>query len=482
MSTLFEIVNPSYLLFPALVGTMIMGLVCPLVGSYLVLRRTIFLGLTLPEIAAAGVSFTFWLQQAGRLPQLGESERGIAMVGSLVFTFLGMGWLGYLEQRGKGFPEGRLAAAYAFAGALTILFLVFNPAGQIEVLSLLKGEVIALSKGELRLLTGVFGLVFVAMMIFRREFLLTSFDRDLAFLLKGRQVIWDVLLYLLAGLIIAFGVIMAGPQLIFGFLVLPALAARPLVSRMSSFLMLSSVLGVIMAFLGFYSSVRLDLPLGPTDVTLGCCLIFLAYGLSRVPTKIGAALLILIFVGGSVTSCATSTAPTPVPQVKDIKKEQVWLAKVKNSTALPLLLPATNPLRSLAEMAGKLPAEQRQSVMGLLRDDLRKGLEQNGYSVGLPEDVDVRFPPFPADMNGAVRMARDGKLSGLIFVSEIWRWEGESQKFVRVLLDFKLIRIDDGTVLWERRIQRAVPTPSATNLGQASTDAATAIAHDLFAG
>jgi ABC 3 transport family len=270
--------------------------------------------------------------------------------------------------------------------------------------------------------------------------------------------------------------------LIFGFLVLPALAARPLVSRMSSFLMLSSVLGVIMAFLGFYSSVRLDLPLGPTDVTVGCCLIFLAYGLSRVPTKIGAALLILVFVGGSVTSCATSTAPAPVPQVKDIKKEQVWLAKVKNSTALPLLLPATNPLRSLAEMAGKLPAEQRQSVMGLLRDDLRKGLEQNGYSVGLPEDVDVRFPPFPADMNGAIRMARDGKLSGLIFVSEIWRWEGESQKFVRVLLDFKLIRIDDGTVLWQRRIQRAVHTPSATNLGQASTDAATAIAHDLFAG
>jgi len=461
---------------------MIMGLVCPLVGSYLVLRRTIFLGLTLPEIAAAGVSFTFWLQQAGLLPQLGESERGIAMLGSLVFTFLGMGLLGYLEQRGKGLAEGRLAAAYAFAGALTILFLVFNPAGQIEVLSLLKGEVIALSKGELRLLTGVFGLVFVAMMIFRREFLLTSFDRDLAFLLKGRQVIWDVLLYLLAGLIIAFGVIMAGPLLIFGFLVLPALAARPLVSRMSSFLMLSSILGVVMAFFGFYSSVRLDLPLGPTDVTLGCCLIFLAYGLSRVPTKIGAALLILIFVGGAVTSCATGTAATPVPQVKDIKKEQVWLAKVKNSTALPLLLPATNPLRSLAEMAGKLPAEQRESVMGLLRDDLRKGLEQNGYSVGLPEDVDVRFPPFPADMNGAIRMARDGKLSGLIFVSEIWRWEGESQKFVRVLLDFKLIRIDDGTVLWERRIQRAVPTPSATNLGQASTDAATAIAHDLFAG
>jgi ABC-type Mn2+/Zn2+ transport system permease subunit len=303
VSSLLEIISPSYLLFPALVGTMIMGLVCPLVGSYLVLRRTVFLGLTLPEIAAAGVAFTFWMQQVGLLPQMAQGERTIAMIGSLAFTFIGMGLLGYLEQRGKGLAEGRLAAAYAFAGALTILFMVFNPAGQIEVLNLLKGEVIALSKGELRLLTGVFGLVFLAMLMFRREFLLTSFDRDLAFLLKGRQVIWDILLYLLAGLIIAFGVIMAGPLLIFGFLVLPALAAKPLVSRMSSFLMLSSALGMLMAFFGFYSSVRLDLPLGPTDVTLGCCLIFLAYGLKRVSGKIFAA-LILVCVVVSVTACS----------------------------------------------------------------------------------------------------------------------------------------------------------------------------------
>ena len=482
MSTFFEMLSPSYLLFPALVGTLIMGLVCPLVGSYLVLRRTVFLGLTLPEVAGAGVAFTFWLQQTGIFPQLGQSERGIVIIGSLLFTFLGMGLLGYLEQRGKGLAEGRLAAAYAFAGALTILFMVFNPAGQIEVLNLLKGEVIALSRGELRLLAGIFGLVFVAMLMFRREFLLTSFDRDLAFLLKGRQIIWDVLLYLLAGLIIAFGVIMAGPLLIFGFLVLPALAARPLVSRMSSFLILSSVLGLVMAFFGFYSSVRLDLPLGPTDVALGCCLIFLAYGFSRMATRTAAALLLLVCVVASITGCSTRTPAAPVPEAKAIKNERIWLAKVKNSTALPLLLPATNPLRSLAEMAGKISSDYRESVMDLLRDGLRKDLEQKGYTIAFPEEVDARFPPLPADNGNAVRLGREGKLSGLVFVSEIWRWEGESQKFVRVVADFKLIRLDDGTVVWQRRIQRAVSTPSATNLGLAYTDSVKEVVHDLFAG
>ena len=482
MNSFLEIISPSYLLFPALLGTLIMGLVCPLVGSYLVLRRTVFLGLTLPEIAAAGVSFTFWLQHTGWLPQVGESERAIGMIGSLVFTFLGMGLLGYLEQRGKGLAEGRLAAAYAFAGALTILFMVFNPAGQVEVLNLLKGEVIALSKGELRLLAAVFGVVFAAIVVFRREFLLVSFDRDLAFLLKGRQIVWDILLYLLAGLIIAFGVIMAGPLLIFGFLVLPALAAKPLAQRMSSYLTLSSVLGMVMAFFGFYGSVRLDLPLGPTDVTLGCCMIFLAYGLSRVVNKFRAVLLVLLCAGFTLSACSAKDSAVPIPEAKAVQAEPLWLARVRNSTALPLLLPSNNPLRSLAEMAGKISSDYRENVMDVLRENLKTELAQKGFQISLPEEQDVRFVAFPTDANAAVRMAREGKLSGALFASEIWRWEIESQKFVRVLVDFKLIRLDDGAVLWERRVQGAIPTPSATNAGQASNDAVKTIVRDLFAG
>ena len=62
-----------------------------------------------------------------------------------------------------------------------------------------------------------------------------------------------------------------------------------------------------MAFLGFYSSVRLDLPLGPTDVALGCCLIFLAYGLSRISKRTRPALLALIGVALSLSACSVKT-------------------------------------------------------------------------------------------------------------------------------------------------------------------------------
>jgi hypothetical protein len=170
-----------------------------------------------------------------------------------------------------------------------------------------------------------------------------------------------------------------------------------------------------------------------------------------------------------------------LPEAKALN-ETLWLAKVKNNSGLSLLLPANNPLRSLAEMAGKISSDYRQSVMDLLRDDLRRELEQRGLRVTLPEQTDARFPAFPADPGNAVRLAREGKLSGLIFVSEIWRWEADSRQFVRVFADFKIVRTDDGSVLWERRIQRAVPTPSATNLGQAYTDSVKEVVRDLFAG
>jgi ABC-type Mn2+/Zn2+ transport system permease subunit len=478
MDTLTQILNPSYLLFPALVGSSILGFVCPAVGAYLILRRTVFLGLTLPQVAAAGVAFAFWIAQMSFLSGIVLSERVLGMVGSLVFTFVALLLLAYLERRGKGTAEGRLAAAYAFAGALTILFIVFNPAGEVEILSLLKGEVLTVAKGEIKLLAGVFGFVMAGMFVFRREFLLSAFDRDLAFLLKGANTLWDILLYLLAGLSIAVGVIMAGPLLIFGFLVLPPLAAKPMVRGMTAFLWLSSLLGALMAFLGFYVSVQMDTPLGPTDVAVGCAMIFLAHLLRFSATKFGVATASLcVIVGLMFAGCAAKTA-APFPA--DLKDATLWLPKPRNSTNLNLTLPATNPLRSLAEMAGKESAESRETVMDVLRESLQKELIQRGFKLSQPERSDKRLSSFPFGTEQAVSAARQGKLSGLLFLTDILRWNADAKQFVSAVVDFKLIRIADGAVLWENRYQRAVPTPSATNVGQASADAVKIIVRELF--
>jgi ABC-type Mn2+/Zn2+ transport system permease subunit len=475
----FEILNPSFLLFPALLGSAILALVCPLVGAHLMLRRRIFLGLTLPQIAACGVAFTFWLSHAAGVSHGTGGERLLAMVGSLVFTLVGMGLLAYLDRHATGSPESRLAAAYAFASSLTILFVVFNPAGELEILNLLKGEVISLSKEELKLLAVVYGAVYVGLVLFRREFLLNSFDRDLSFLLTGGSVQWSFWLYVLCGFSIAIGVIMAGPLLVFGFMVLPPLAARSLARGMSSFLSLSSLIGLLIAIFGFYLSVRLDLPLGPTDVAFGCAVIFVVYAMQLIVRKsrgsagLLAALLLLGF------GCGTQKAAAPL-DVQALGQSTVWLASVRNSTGIDLRLPGTNPLRSLGEIAGKISPDYRPTVMDLLRGSMKRELEQRKIVVSFPEERDARLQSFPFEAGSAATNARTANLAGWLLLSDIRRWSTDGRAPLRTWVDMRLVRIDNGTINWERQFQKVVPMVGAARLDEASADAVKEILREMF--
>ncbi|HEY6363342.1 MAG TPA: metal ABC transporter permease [Candidatus Binatia bacterium] len=481
MVSLVEIFRPAFLLFPALLGSTILALVCPLVGAHLILRRRIFLGLTLPQIAACGVAFAFWIYHTAGLAHGAGSERLLAVVGSLLFTFVGMGLLAYLDRHGSGSPEGRLAAAYALASALTILFVVFNPAGELEILTLLKGEVIALSLAELKLLALAYGIALLGLVLFRREFLLTSFDQDLAFLLTGGKVQWSVLLYLLCGLSIAVGVIMAGPLLIFGFMVLPPLSARPFARGILSFFTLSSLIGLITAVLGFYLSVVLDLPLGPTDVALGCILLFLSHLLSRARIRRTATVAILCFASVCVsTGCSQRQQPTiPLSSVQALNESAVWLAGVRNSTNLDLRLPGANPLRSLGEMAGKVSSDYRPTVMDLLRDSLQSELERRKIKVFFPEAHGAHMGSFSPQPAGATQTAREGESSGFLLVTDVQRWNVEGRQLLSTRVAFKLLRIGGGSVVWEHTVQRVISTTGA-DLSQASADAVKEIIREVF--
>ena len=477
----FEILSPSFLLFPALLGSAILAFVCPLMGAHLMLRHRVFLGLTLPQIAACGVAFTFWLSHAAGLSHGTGGEKLLATVGSLVFTLIGMGLLAYLDRYATGSPESRLAAAYALASALTILFIVFNPAGELEILNLLKGEVISLSKEELKLLALVYGVVYFGLVLFRREFLLNSFDRDLSFLLTGGSSQWSFWLYVLCGFCIAIGVIMAGPLLVFGFMVLPPLAARALARGMGSFLSLSSLIGVFIAIFGFYLSVRLDLPLGPTDVAFGCAVIIAVYALRLLARSgRGAALIAVVLLAVVGWSCGAQRAPIPL-DVKGLEPRHIWLAAVRNSSGADLRLPDNNPLRSLVEMAGKISPDYRPTVMDLLRASLKRELEQRKIAVWFPEERDARLRALGADAAEAAAMARMAELSGWLLLCDIRRWHTDGRSPLRTSVDMRLVRIGSGAVEWHGQVQKIVPLVGAGRLDEASSDAVKVILRELFA-
>ena len=268
MSTLTDILSPTFLLRDALLGSVLVGFICPLVGVYFLLRRMIFLGVALPQVSAAGIAAAFMLYGVlvGPHSELGGGERLLAIAGSAIFTIAATLLLAFMERRGRDRVEARIGATYAFAAAATMLLLAKDPHGDAEIVGLLKGDILATTSASLTVMLVTFGAAALVLFVFRKELLLVSFDRDLAVVFGKRAGLWDVVLYLVIAVVISLGVMAAGPMATFGFLVVPPLTVRLVTRRMLSFSVGSALLGASTAFVGFYCAYRYDVPLAPAEI------------------------------------------------------------------------------------------------------------------------------------------------------------------------------------------------------------------------
>jgi ABC-type Mn2+/Zn2+ transport system permease subunit len=267
MEIIYQIFSPDFLLRNSIYTSVLVGLACPLVGVFLVMRRLVFMGVALPQISSTGVaialSLPLWLG-FNLSEHSSHSTHMLAFIGSITFSLTAILVLAFLERRGRGQPEGRLGTAYVVAAALSILLLSKNPYGEIGWLDMMKGEVIAISNFDL----GLTAATLAVMGLFHRELLLVSFDREMAIILRKNVIFWDVLLYLLIGMTVSMAVLSVGPLIAFGFLLIPALSAHMVARNMRQFIVLASLIGGLAAFLGFCIAYKFDLPVGPTDVVL----------------------------------------------------------------------------------------------------------------------------------------------------------------------------------------------------------------------
>ena len=270
MELLREILDPEFLLRNSVRISLLVGFAVPLFGVFLVMRRMVFLGVALPHISASGIALALslhvWLGYFDGAH--GANERAMAMGGSIVFAGVALFVLAFLERRGRGLAEGRIGAAYVMATAISILLLAKCPQAERGWLSLFKGEIIAVSRGDVWLGAIAFSILAAVLIRFRKELLLVSFDRDLAVVLRKNVLLWDVLLYALIGLCISISVFIVGPLITFGFMLIPPLIANQFARSMRQLGVIASLTGGLGALLGFCAAYHWDLPIGPSHIAV----------------------------------------------------------------------------------------------------------------------------------------------------------------------------------------------------------------------
>ena len=263
---MIDFLSSDFLFRNAILGGWIVCVLCAVLGVYVVLRRLVLLGVALPQAGAAGIALVFFA--TGHSHGDPGQAHALALGGSLAATFAALGVLVLAGRTSTQPVEWRIGGILAIAMAATLLFVALSPTGDLEMTSLLRGELLAISDRDLALLACVASAIAVVFALFRRELLLVSFDPEFARTIGRDPMRWDLVLYLLLGAAISIGVMTAGPMVVFAFLVLPGLAALRLGRSMGMTFAVAAAIATVSSVGGFALSYHADLPAGPVYVMI----------------------------------------------------------------------------------------------------------------------------------------------------------------------------------------------------------------------
>ncbi|MDQ3812081.1 MAG: metal ABC transporter permease, partial [Chloroflexota bacterium] len=141
----------------------------------------------------------------------------------------------------------------------------------------LQGNILGITRADTLVLLAVSIPVLLVHLVFYKEFLFISFDRETARTLGYNVTGWNLLLYMTLGLVIAFAMQFAGVMLVFNFLVLPAVTGLLIARSMGGMFAWAAGSGVVAAAVGFTLSVPFDLPSGPTIIAVSGVLVLFAW-------------------------------------------------------------------------------------------------------------------------------------------------------------------------------------------------------------
>jgi zinc/manganese transport system permease protein len=180
-----------------------------------------------------------------------------------------------------------IGISYVVAAAAAVLLLSRAAEGDEEIKNMLVGNILLVTPREVCERFALFAAVGVFHFVFRRNFLLVSFDREGAYAKGLRVRWWDFLFYALFGLVVTSFVRIAGVLLVFSYLIVPAVCGINLARRIGNRLLIGWIIALIGGVAGLVFSFWWDLPSGAAIVCTFGALLILVSGFGMIRARLG---------------------------------------------------------------------------------------------------------------------------------------------------------------------------------------------------
>lgn len=250
-----------------LLASLIVGVLCAVIGCYVVLRSMAFIGDAMAHAILPGVAVAYLLG-------------GNLIIGALVAAIAVALSIGFFSRQGDIKEDTAIGIMFAAALSLGVLLISTIRTYAVDLTHILFGNVLGVSVNDL-ILTAVLSLIVLgAIVALYKEFLVISFDPILAATLRLPAELLRNLLLILLALTIVVSMQTVGVGLVSAMLVTPGATAYLLTRRLPTMMLISALVGAISSIAGLYLSYYLNVASGAAVVLTATAIFILVFALS----------------------------------------------------------------------------------------------------------------------------------------------------------------------------------------------------------
>jgi manganese/iron transport system permease protein len=266
LTVLHWLTDPFTLTFMqrALVASLIVGVLCSVLGCYVVLKSMAFLGDALAHAILPGVAVAYLVG-------------GNLLAGALVAALLVAFAVSFFTHEGTLKEDTAIGILFSAALSLGVVLISTIRTYATDLTHILFGNVLGVSRGDL-ILTGALAAVTLATVVaLYKELLLVTFDPVLAHTLRRRPGLIRTLLLVLLALTVVVSLQTVGVGLVAAMLVTPGATAYLLTRRLSTMMLVAAAVGAVASVVGLYLSYYLNVASGAAVVLTATGFFVVAY-------------------------------------------------------------------------------------------------------------------------------------------------------------------------------------------------------------
>lgn len=248
----------------ALVAAIIVGIVCSVLGTYVVLRGMAFFGDALAHTILPGVVIAFLIGWP-------------LAVGALVFGVLTAVGIGFLTERGTLKEDTAIGVILAGMFALGVALLSASGNYTLDLAHFLFGNLLGVSATDLWVIAILGLVVLVTIYLFYKELMVISFDEVLAVTLRLPTTFLRYLLLVLIAVTIVTALQVVGIALMLAMFVTPAATASLLTRRLPTMMAVAATIGAFSGVVGVYASFYLNVASGAAVVLVATIIFLLTF-------------------------------------------------------------------------------------------------------------------------------------------------------------------------------------------------------------